>query len=222
MGHTAWPTHSDLLTILVDTGLIASTDNITVAPDRIGAAVAELEKRTGRMPFLAETQTRYFDPPGPNTKRTASPLFPIRGGGNILVVDNGFTNLVELKIGRTDTYEGTTLSENSQYYLRPVNAASDGTPYEAVEFIVPIWGPPQSVVIEADWGWGSEIPDDVWNAVLERAAAGIVPVLSGKITGGVQKVQLGINEFTFGTSAFASTLTGWDDHFRTVIRRYMR
>ena len=168
------PTANDLVTyitglgVLDDTGVIEDTEYAAV----VEAAAEELERATGYVPFLSGADsTRYFDPPG--YQRRGQTL----GGGRHLELGMGLVSLTSLYVDYSPSSAGTLLTANVDYFLEPRNAAAQGKPYEAVDFVLPQWGDPRSVAITGAWGYAATVPADAWRAVLHYAAHLLRPAL---------------------------------------------
>ena len=221
MSKPAWPTEAELTALLTDAGLLKDTPAIPLQT-YLDDAREGFERETERKPFLAATQTRYYDPPGPNRRRPAMGMFPNRGGGTRLDISPGALQITDLRVGYTSTYAGTQLVQGLSWYLKPDNAATEGLPYEWVEFTIPVWGAPGSVKITGTFGFASNIPAGAWNAVLFRAAVLAAPPLTARRTQGATAVQLGMNRFQFDQRAFEKELQEWDRFYRAEVLRYRR
>lgn len=136
-------------------------------------AIAFWNKETGYNPFLAaefaspdDYPTYTYDPPGPNLKGNS------RGGGRLLFLGRGFIAVTEVRTGITpDDTEGTLRTVGTDYRLKPYNAVNDSVPYTSIEFTYPVSGQPASVSVKGRPGYCSELPDDVWSALRNLAAA---------------------------------------------------
>ncbi|MCX6359782.1 MAG: hypothetical protein NT029_08255 [Armatimonadetes bacterium] len=208
--------------LLADAGLWDGTAPTGVDADGyVAAARGEFEARTGRLPFLGTAQTRTFDPPGPNTSGKRWFGFS-RGGGRILNLGTGLLSVTTLTSGKTGLSNGTVLTANTDFVLRPYDAPAEGQPYRSIEFLAPQWGSAATIEIVGVWGWSATIPDDVWAGVLAGAATRAGRVLASQASMGVQKVSIGGDSFDFGASPFGAQIEAWADEFDALVRRYMR
>ena len=234
--YPAYPAGTDLAAFLAATGL-AVPPAISLQA-KCDAAVAEWEERTGWRPYLtADTpqspSTRLFDPPGP---AASSGRASAGRGGRILYFQGGLISLNSLSVGvvpdQTGAYggpgaQGTALVSNLNFYLRPQNAPARGLAYTEAEFIYPVAGVPQSVAIVGVWGRVAALPGDVWQGVLERAAALCAAELSLSISGGYFERRVGdsLKRFAGGKSdagPLAQQVALWDDTFERAVRTKRR
>jgi len=223
MDHASWPDGGDLAQFLGDVGF--DTSALATSIDTyVSAAIYDFERVTGRQPFLGTTQTRLFNPPGPNDRRTRSNVMPMVGGGRRLSLQSGLVSLTSLNVGVTiDNPVGTAYTANRDFFLRPNNAPAEKRPYDLIEFLNPQYGQFSSIQVVGMWGWQATIPDDAWLAVLSRAAIKMLPVMTGAKTGGVAKVTLGPNSFDFGQGgAFSNERKQWASDWHNAINQYMR
>lgn len=226
MSQTAMPTGLDLQERLVAAGIVsnplATSETFTRYDLWAGAAKADWEKRTGRVPFVVDAAdaTRYYDPPGPHA-RGGWPNAWV-GGSHLLELDNGLVSCTSLTIGYSPSAPGTVLTVNVGYWLKPVNAALNGRPSEWIEFSSPQWGYPRSIVIVGKWGYPS-VPDDVFGAVLDRALALALTELGAMSSGGMSSVALGLDKFTFAAGgAYDSEVKRAMTNFEQTSMRYTR
>lgn len=156
-------------------GLSIKTTLDTFLTTLISAATAYIENYTGRWFEDDDTAaTRYYD-------------------------GNGCTKLAidDLRDITSLTVDGEALTENEDYYLYPLNAATDGLPYEWIELIQPETklkssynsrmdrGYPyvfekgqRTVEVNGKWGYSTTPPDDIKTVCL-------------KIVGGMIKENIG-------------------------------
>ena len=223
MDRPSWPDGGDLVQFLGDVGFDATAMSTSV-DTYVSAAIYDFERATGRQPFVGTAQTRLFNPPGPNERRTRSNVMPMVGGGRRLHLDCGLVSLTSLKVGITiDNPTGTPYTVNRDFFLRPGNAAVEKRPYDLVEFLNPQYGQFQSIQIVGVWGWQATVPNDAWLAVLSRAAMLALPAMTGSKTGGVAKVTLGPNSFDFGQAgAFSNEKKQWQTNWNHAVGQYMR
>lgn len=125
-----------------------------------------MERLTEHAPFLSTgaSETVQFDPPGPRTQRAE------RGGGRRLRLGAGLVSLASLRVGAGPGEAGSALVEGEDFWLLPADATRRDRPFTSVEFARVQWGLPRSVLVAGVWGFGLQIPDDAWKAVLDLAA----------------------------------------------------
>lgn len=239
---TAYPSLTEFDLFLFASGLITPPTGSTTRPQDVldtgaalFAAIAEWERGTGWVPFLTEAvaTTRTFDPPGPERGPVGGIFVGVAnmGGGRRLFLNAGVRTITTLKIGVTPTSTGTTLVQNTDYWLRPQNATAFGRPYTYVEFGSPVWGPPNSVTILAPFGFGATlvssvwvptVPDDAWLAIMKMAAVELVPQLEMVLTGGESSIKLGNDEFKFNPNLFQRQVEMWQMQNAKILGRYKR
>jgi hypothetical protein len=207
----AYPTATDLQTLLVTTGIL---DSPATAPldtlDRAGAiaaAVAEWERQTGYQPFLAAgvDSSRYYD--GPESER--------------LLLDGGLAaNPTYVKVG------GSTYTLNSEYWVKPDNALVKGQPIGWIEF-AGVLGPTRRLIeIAGRWGYATTVPDDAWQAILAGAAVLLYPVLALEIGRGISAIDLHDLRISYSRPGTAGPLSNevaaWRAQWRAGVSRYRR
>ena len=219
MPKNAYPMDSDLMAFLAGTGLSVPPSLDLQGKCDAAAAEWEqrtgwlpylAEADASGQPVVS---TRLFDPPcsagrGPGS-RSGRSLFLGAGllslaslavgvvpdaGGNY--APGAFGNYAPGAFGNyapgasgTGLSSGTTLVPNLNFYLRPQNAAARGLPVTEIEFLAPARGLPQSVAVTGVWGRTLALEDDVWQAVLQKAALECLPELGISVTGGLVKIQ---------------------------------
>ena len=236
MPKNAYPMDSDLMAFLTGAGL--SLPPALDLQGKCDAAAAEWEQRTGWLPYLAEADasgqpvvsTRLFDPP------CSAGRSPGSRSGRSLFLGTGLLSLASLSVGvvpdATGSYStgmasaGTLLVPNLNFYLRPQNAAARGLPVTEIEFLAPARGLPQSVAVTGIWGKVLELEDNVWQAILQRAASLAAPELSLSISGGFFERKIGDSMKRFGGSddsgPLAQQITLWDANFNSAVKNKKR
>jgi hypothetical protein len=119
------------------------------------AALDELSETTGYRPFIA----------GANSNHT------YRAERGALRFANGATGTV------TVSKDGAQLTDGQHFRLLPRNSER----VEGLEWL----GLPATIVVNAAWGYGSDYPPAIWQAILEHAAG---RVLSGLRIGKLAQV----------------------------------
>lgn len=209
IAHATYPFSNDLAYYLLSQGLTtdAALDGLSLS-GKAAAAAAEWERATGWFPFLGgvSNEARYFDPPAE---------------GRYLGLNAGLLSLASLAYGvATDGSGGTVMAQGQGFRLLPMNTAGRGLPAEAVEFLaggygggwpysgigsaVPgglsfgagaAYGRAGSIEVIGQWGRQSALTDDVWQAILQKAAALCMPQIMGRISGGLDSfTEAGVTE----------------------------
>lgn len=189
------------------------------------AAVHQWETETGWIPFLADVdddnpdQTRYFDPPGPNSRGESI------GGGNHLILDCGIVELVTVHTGWSPTFAGTAALAGTDFRLWPYNADPLDRPWTELRFKVPQWGQPQSIKIVGRFGYAATVREDVWLAILHQGVTLALPEVATRVTGGmVEWKEADASErygeaFLFGDKGVGSA---WGLEWSRTVNRYRR
>lgn len=173
----AYPTSADLIRFLYGAGLV---DDPTTPTGRaaasvidyagaVGAARSEFERRTGRT-YRAAAATRTYDTP--------------TDSAGMLDLESDWATITAI------TRDGDTLDEGDDYRLRPL----EGPPYRFVEFVATImdplpWSSRAALVVTGTRGSAATVPDDVFAAVLARAALRLAPLFHGQLTQGAQSIK---------------------------------
>jgi len=185
MPKTQWPTPAEVQAHLTLAGAWGdiSDDLSSVIQGAIDATVRDFEDQTGWNPFLAAAadSTRYFDAPGPYSNGYLGRT----GGGNKLELDGGLLSVTSL------TVDGVTKMEGDDFQLR---SPGGGWPNTKVLFLNGrVYSEPNGIVITGKWGFSTEIPANVWEAVRDKAAATMLGPLANlrRVTAeGAQNAQI--------------------------------
>lgn len=205
MAFSAWPTGDEIEAQVVATGVASSiTDN-----DHYSLlAKREAIIRTGWNPFLTESAAAYeYDPPVETS-----------GGARVLFLKRGLLNCTSVKIN-WDGSAGDTITLRTDYRLVGGTGA-DWSPYTRIEFFGFVGTQPSSVRVLGDWGFGSNIPDDLWMAAKGYGAAMAIVDLRGD-HGAVVSEKKGPVELKYGDSS--SSLSSVDrliKNFNDACERY--
>lgn len=201
MSLTAWPVALDV------TAVLPASIPSTAAQSYIDGIVADVEDRTGYNPFLADSDEsfRLFFPPDPRSGRT---LLDLKGG--VISVSS-----VVVDYYPDNPSSGTELIAGTEYNLLPQGNADHGKPYNQILFgrngpdFQGYYGYGQSydfryfssnpsIKVTGVWGFGLNVPADLWNAVRDLAAAMCVRQAQ-RATGQVQKLRQGERQIEFAT-----------------------
>jgi hypothetical protein len=204
-----YPTDADLIRFLYGAGQIDSATaptgrgaaTVLNYPAAANAARAEFEKRTGRV-YRAQAATQTYDTP-----TDAAGLLDLRGD---------WTTITGI------TRDGDTLDEGDDYRLRPL----EGPPYRFVEFVAIVteplvWGSRGTLVVTGTRGSAATVPDDVYQAVLGKAALLLAPQLHGQLTQGAQSIKQEDASITFaGNTALGASGAQWAADFEQCVEDY--
>lgn len=193
MSKTAWPTEEEVTSRLTGLGVTSIPTGVTLQ-DEIDGAVEALQKATGRNPFLVQdTAADYkFDP----TRNT------------FMSLQNRWVSITSI------TVADVVLTEDTDYWLKPY-----GGPYTSVEFATALIsdGTPLSVTVNGKRGYSATVPVEVWNAVMDYAAANVYETAAQAGTvnsGSVTKIKQDTVELTFGSSSSGSSGQSTADSLR--------
>lgn len=221
MPQSNYPSNTDLINFLTAAG--AWEDTFTpFASGFVNKAATEFEMLTGRIPFIAETSpsTSFFNPPG---SISVSNWMSWRGGGKFVEFDSGFTQIHAMYIGSTyDSFPGSTLDINRNVFFYPLNHIARRLPIEAAEIRFPVWGIGKSLVVIGTRGYSTTVPDDVWMAVLQRAAALFLSQIGALANTGAAELSEADVTIRYGSAggAYAFQIENWNSEFQSVVSRY--
>jgi hypothetical protein len=184
------------------------------------AAVAEWEALTGFKPFLADLVdvTRYYDPPGPNTRLPGG-----RGGGYLLDLGTGLVSVTSIHTAFSATDAGDAAVSETNYRLRGLNASVLTSPYTHIESLSGHWyGLGRSIRIIGRWGYGTSVPEDAWQAIRMRAAGMVLSEIREQVTGGMVEWKEADASERYGEKFLSGTLDAWDRRWMMAVNRYKR
>lgn len=119
----------------------------------LAAALDELSEVTGYRPFIAGAASNH--------------TYRVERGR--VRFSNGATGTI------TVSRDGTQLTEGQHFWLLPRN----GDRYEGLQWLIQ----PATIVVNAAWGYGSDYPSAIWQAILEHAAGRVLSGIKlGKLT----------------------------------------
>lgn len=211
-----YPTAEDLQAYILDSGLSPPDTDLQIA---IHAGIEDLENRCSRH-FLAgytiqnvpqAAYTRRYDPPSQWAEGAWATFLDLGDEGDLIRLDS--------VIWQPASSEATPLIDGEQYRVGPRNAVARGKPINWLEmsrFSVPqtFWSSWGAVQVTGLWGYGTQIPPDVWQAFLANAALGL---FSSRFRGA--GVPLGLKGWTgpegirkeYDASMLTSRLKQWQD-----------
>jgi hypothetical protein len=151
MPYTAWPTNAELLAEINRLGIGLPSDSSDVS-NYVDQAVRAIVPIVG-YPLIEQTSADIFYD-APYSDR--------------LLFRSWFTAITAVAIGvTTDNTAGTVLTEGKDFFF-------DKNVYgiiRGIKFVYPILGPQQSIKVTGTAGYSDEIPADLWQGVLDYAAA---------------------------------------------------
>lgn len=184
------------------------------------AALDAFQTDTRQQPFLKDASdvTRYFDPPGPES-RLENQFY--RGGGKLLQLEAGLLSCTSISLGvNADNPNGDAMDLQRQLRLMPQNAAARGKPYTWIEFFFPVYGSPGSLKIVGKWGYSAQVPEDAWQAVLKKAAAMSTPAVIQALSDGLAAWSEGDASEKYSPIDLETSATRWDNEVDACILRY--
>lgn len=151
MPYTAWPTASELATELNRFSIsfpVAAADLGSYVDQAVAFAYGSIG-----YPFIEQT--------------SADVLFPAPGEAT-LFLNRWYSAITAVAVGvsETDT-TGQVLDIGTDCFFK---RSRTGQIY-AISFASPVFGSLESIKVTGTQGWGVNIPDDLWQAVLDYAAA---------------------------------------------------
>jgi hypothetical protein len=202
-----YPTSSDVTALLSAAG-ISGGDSLAAAA--LAGVIAAFERGTGWRPLLKDTvdASRYFDTPCPGTF------------GCVLELRHGLQTLTELKCGvGFDGTGGTVMTQGEGFLLEPSDGGIDGRPYTQVRFIqYPFGNLVRSIKITGKWGYCDDVPDDISQAIIRKAASDVCKDLS-LTSETMSRIKEGPVEYQFLADQDSTRVSReWD----RVISRHMR
>ena len=199
-----YPDGTDLAAFLISAGVIDEAPSPITDYDAIMVAAAyTFEQDTGWLPFLNEDNQeeedsfsiKYFDPPGID----------------LLPLPNGILALDYLKINDAER------TENTQFWRQPYNT----TPTRWIEFNACISGQPRTIAINAVWGYCSELPERVNQALLMKGAMEAAPKSWGA-GGEVTKIKQGPIELEKAGASLSgdSLMDTWKEFYNCTVAQF--
>ena len=235
-----YPAVGDVATFLMGFNVLKTT--VLDAPQQIivnnylNARIGMWERWSGYTPFLCAQDvsgnpiqtTRLFNPPG-NLNMPSVPggyawfAAGATGRSNRLYIECGFTAISQILTNVTFNFAGNALVPLQDYLLLPNNAAVEGKPYNEVEFLWNMFGGlDQSISITGNFGYGTAVPADAWQAIVQGTAADLM--------GQIALLQLGdqievkekdeevVNRTGKGLTAYSELADNWNKSFMKTMR----
>jgi hypothetical protein len=217
MPQAAYPTGQDVYNIILSTGVITDeTPGVFqefVNFGQLAANAADLMETNTNRRFVAALATRTY---GISTNPRG-----ILSLGQDLCSDE--TVASDIVVSANNTVK--TL--NQDYVLGPDNADIDGKPWTWLQFSFPTnylypAANRKPISVTGYWGYSLTVPDDVWTAIAQKAAADACPQLGAMISGGILRIKEGDTDTMFGgtsagtTSPFSNERSLWNAKFNAV------
>jgi hypothetical protein len=122
-----------------------------------------------------------------------------------------------------------TLTQNTDYWLLPYNAAADLEPWTALELRRGFPAPPhpdalhRAIRVTGTWGWAASIPEDAWEAIRDLAFLWLLPHWGLNLSGGGRQmtVDAGVTR-QYGTDPAGGARRAMDERIRAAVGRYRR
>lgn len=206
MSYSIPPTSTDVENALTAAGETVGSVNVAGI---LAAVIEEWSRKTGWVPFqvTGDADTRYYE---------------VGNGGMVQLP--GYASITSVKTGVTyngttgDPEGGTLAIKNIGY--RPIywRQGDTSTPITWLEFLSYGGCLHRPVAVTGQVGYSTEIPDDVWQAWVDGAAARAYSSTSRSQTEGISKLTIGGRTIEFN----GGEPTGWNDSYMSSINRYRR
>lgn len=230
MPYTSYPTAANALALLPTS---ISSQIPTVESDAaVDAAIASFENQTGWRPFLAGATATSRILPSPD----------YRTGRSVLILPQGAVSVTEVQVDLNDAGVGTVLTPVREYNLEPTGADTNGRPFTRIAFgrFGPDYGGSfiisdalftrQSAYagkckVTARWGFCTELPADVFLAIMRKAAGDLLLGAKTRLSGGLVSWEEADVKENFGggsNNPMTETIDGWEKSFNQVVAKYQR
>ncbi len=216
MSRTAYPKTQDLEQFLAAGGLTITNALRAIFPHVVNAASRQFEEDCGRVILAPSADTRRFNPP---TNRDRLLILPY----DLATL----TSIVYVPVNSTST----TMTSGTDFDAEPYNASAEGKPYTQIRFFTYSWQEPlsygvrHSLRIAGRWGYATTVPDDVWLAVVAKAAWSAYSHINLANTSGIRTWTDGDRTVAYGFADLANTWAGENGTggiYGTTVKRYRR
>lgn len=192
-----WPSDSD------ENAVLFSQEQAAIAAS---GAAAEFERRTGWLPFLADSA---------NSTRT----FETTDLSGVLDLGGSVLSVAGVNLGERE------LTLDRDYWLVRTHA---GRPVTRLQFLWPhhaslLHKTPADIAVNARWGYTATVPADVWAAIQKYAGVLVLTSLENR-QGTASITQDGFSKAydVVGIISQKDLLTTWGKDFDKHCRRYIR
>lgn len=180
----AWPTTTELNAYL--SGLNLTVPAGLAVADVLTAAIQEWEFSVGVSPWLAPT----------GTASSTSKFFTPAGWPDLVIPPAAAINTVKVR--------DSVLTLNENYFLHPGGASTGFRPFTRISFRDNLTGYENSVEVVANWGYQTQIFEDVWLLVMDLAVARIIEArqMANNAGGPVTEVKQADVTIKFGSGSW--------------------
>jgi hypothetical protein len=196
-----YPTASDLERFLIATGIVSTTPQSPFTfldlAQSVQTAKTSFEGRIGRVILAGASLPRTYDPP-----QFPRPILLLRA---------------ELAAFTSLTVGGVVKNLNTDFFLKPENADQIGHPWNAIEFVVPVYAARRSIVVTGQWGYGLTVTDQFWDAILCRSAHICYPHLAAAYSKGLVSWKEDDTSENYGEVPFQYLQKQWDEVYEDTV-----
>jgi hypothetical protein len=203
--YSEWPTETDIAAL----GQDADLDGATAGGGYVSEAIAMFQSRTGWNTWLpGGTESQYLDPPRLWQQDNLYLKFPVTSGASVYAWWS------------ESTQSGTLLTENIDYewVTYPFPGGNEGI--YGIRFLRSPGTTRRSIKITGIRGTSCEIPDDLYQAILDGAFGMAIPVFRGQADGPVAEEKTGPVSTKYGIEAGRSKEDVLKANFEKAIQRY--
>lgn len=202
------PTTTNLTSFLTTIGVTASGSADLTA--LLASATLEFETRTGRQKYQGDagtTAVRYTIP-------------PLQGNSVRLTIADCWA-ITEIKVNYSGGSTGKVLTEYDDFIYRPDGYTQKRRPIEAIQFVHMPSIEPGSILVTGKLGYASDMPTDVFEAILSGAAAQLMIQQAGE-SGSVTEEKNGDRSVKYGAGNDLGTVERLQKVFDTTASRYIK
>jgi hypothetical protein len=204
----AAPTTTDLTNFLTTIGVTASGSADLSA--LLNSATLEFETRTGRQKYQGDTgvtAVRY--------------TIPALQGNSVRLTIADCWAITEVRTNYSGAGTGVVLTEYTDYIHRPDGHTQKKQPIEAIQFVYMPSIEPGSILITGKLGYASDMPADVFQAILSRAASQLLIQQAGE-SATVAEEKQGDRSVKYGSEAGRGTIDRLQKVFDLTASRYTK
>ena len=205
--YTAYPTTSDVADLASATGVDISRA-VGSVQQIIDAVVREVERDTLRQ-FVASEEVRYFN--GSGTGQLDIDEFVSLNSVNVIAY-LGVTGLVMPSVVPVESHGRPNFR---------LQIARGSLPNVGLIWIDRFPNGRGNIAVDAVFGYGSSIPQDLWESIAEESAGRLISLALFDPAGRVDQVKQGSADVSFDL-ALPSEFAGWHERFLKAKVRYKR